>query len=167
MKRKSVNSINPYKQKKEELQIPLASVMNMHDFSSAGAMEEELMNHEICVARIPNLLERGFTHNVALVFKDGEGDVYSLGLIQHHGQLKNTQENMDALQEQSTDVVPDGERTGSVPEVQGGEREAGSGLSEPTGESGKGPIKTKYSEPVEYASELDQEAETFRNRKST
>lgn len=118
--------INPYKKDSEETKMPLMSTMTMFDFSSGGAMEDELQYGEMCVARIPNLSPTGFTHNVALVYKDIKGDVYSMGMMAHHGILKNTKENNDALQEQSTGGVSGGERTESVPEVQSGEQSGGS-----------------------------------------
>jgi len=67
----------------------------MFDFSNGKAMERDMQKGEICVARIPNTEPLGFTHHVAIVYKDDLGYVYSVGMNQHHGELKDTKENSE------------------------------------------------------------------------
>lgn len=123
---------NPYKSTPKGLTKPLVSTMAMHDFSSGGAMEEELMPNEICVARIPNLLPTGFTHNVALVYKDDDSNVYSAAMLPHHGVLKNTEENRDVtVQIKSPRGVSEDQRTTGTQEVHEGSKTGGTGQGKP------------------------------------
>ena len=158
----SVNS--PYKEDKAELP-PIVSKMPMYDFSSAHAMEQELMREEMCIARIPNNDDLGYTNHVAFVYKDEDDKVYSAPLMQHHGTLKPTKENANAIQEQSPDGAHAEERTSDLREVSSGEQSSRNESSESTGESGE----TYYSEHIvgrDYPEDNQPKAATtFRNRK--
>jgi len=104
----------------------------LYDFSSNSGMEKDLMPGEWCFARIPNVSPKGFTHVVALVFKDKYGDIFSIPAQQHHGEMQDTKENRDAIQEQSTNGVPLRERAGSGPEIREGEQKSGNINGEPS-----------------------------------
>lgn len=69
------------------------------------------MRNELLVARIPNPRPAGFTHDVALVYKDDQDRVYSIQLMQHHGELKDTPENMEFFNGERKNA-PDGENKG-------------------------------------------------------
>lgn len=80
---------NPYKQIKQGVNAPLILSVAMHDFLDAAAVESELVPEELCIARIPNTQPIGYIHHVALVYKNLEGEVFSLTMAQHHATLKD------------------------------------------------------------------------------
>jgi len=149
-------------QKEEVEKPPLFSKIPIEDFESAHDMEQGLLAYELLVARRPNHSNLGFTHHVALVYKDGDGCVYSCAMLPHSGVLKQTKENADVIQKQSTGRAPEAERTGSVRQVPERESEGGSGHSEPTGESGeRDDYWSDYIQPIKP----EDKAQAFRNRK--
>lgn len=160
---------NPYeKEPKKGGQMPILSRLPVYEFSSAKAMEEELQPFETCIAKIPNHESTGYIEHVALVYKDGEDNVYSSVMMQHNGQLKE----QDDVQEQSTNGTLEEEQSGSVREVQGGEHSTGSKSGESTGKSGES--ADYYSEEIrnrdypEYSSQSEtKSATTFKSRKPT
>lgn len=99
---------NPYLKKPKTPDI--VHYCELHDFTTNASIEKELLPGEMCFARIPNTSPLGMTHHVAMVFKDrASGDIFSIPAIQHHGVLKDTKENRDALDEQEPtkeQVVP-------------------------------------------------------------
>lgn len=106
----------------------------MHDFDNAQQMERDLLEGEFTMARIPNTDKVGFTHHVAIAYKDKVGDVYTCAMMQHHGELKDTKENENAFQKQSSDEI-------SV------QPEARSGEGVPRETSDKGPETARKSGP--------------------
>ena len=89
---------NPYLKKPVTTSQPILSRVPIHDFPDPYTMERDMLPFELVVARIPNTKPTGFTHHVALVYKDDMDRVYSLQLLQHHGELKETPENKEFLQ---------------------------------------------------------------------
>ena len=80
---------NPYLAKKPQIEAPLVLKVPMYDFKNAVQVETDLMEEELCIARIPNTTsETGYINHTALVYKDKNGDVYSVVMVQHHGELK-------------------------------------------------------------------------------
>lgn len=81
---------NPYLTKSEgKSQAPLILRVPMHDFESGEHMEAELLPEEMCFARIENKSQpTGYTHHVALVYKNSKEEVFSLTMAQHHGEMK-------------------------------------------------------------------------------
>ncbi len=120
---------NPYK-KVTPGKVPVIMRVPMFDFSSNTGMEEELENKELCIARIPNTIELGFTHHVALVYKDDKGDVYSISMVQHNGVLKDTKENRDAISVKIPDEIPVQSGTRSSGEIRKREQSSGDGHGE-------------------------------------
>lgn len=96
-----MNSENPYMNqgyhKKNQSKAPLIFRLPIHDFEDARDLENSLLPFECCVARIRNPRPTGFTHDVAIVYKDDLDRVYSLQMYQHHGELKDTLENRKLL----------------------------------------------------------------------
>lgn len=124
---------NPYIKSPKSKKEPLIIRFPIHDFESGAHMEQELIPYEACMARIPNLTQEGFTHHVALVYKDGNGNVYSTAMMQHNGMLKETQENYNAIQIKGSASLLSDKQTGSSEEVRPGQRESGglTGQGEP------------------------------------
>lgn len=60
----------------------------MYDFKDPQSVENDLMPEELCIAKIPNTDPTGYTHHVALTYKSIDGDVMSLTMAQHHGEVK-------------------------------------------------------------------------------
>ena len=116
---------NPYIKNPKSSKEPLILRVPIHDFDSGSHMEQELIPYEQCYARIPNLTQEGFTHHVALVYKDGNGNIFSIAAMQHQGTLKETKENYDAFQKQSTESLLDSKQAGSSEEVRDGQRGGG------------------------------------------
>jgi len=89
---------------------PLVLKAPMYDFKDGAEMEAELLSEELCVARIPNTTaEIGYTHHVALVYKNEVGDVFSTTMAQHNGVLKEgTAEHFAAedKKEQEKEPIP-------------------------------------------------------------
>lgn len=104
---------NPYLQKRpgkvDGAGMPLLVKLPIHDFRDAHHLEAELLRYEQVIARIPNPRATGFTHNVALVYKDDMDRVYSLQMMQHHGVLKDTPENAELFAKKVKGEAPDGE----------------------------------------------------------
>jgi hypothetical protein len=94
-----VDEQNPYKKRRKSQGDtgPILARLPTHYFQSAGDMERELYKYEACVALMPNSQPLGFEFHAAIVYKDGDNKVYSVGLTQHHGLLKDTKENKEAL----------------------------------------------------------------------
>jgi len=89
---------NPYLKKPEDKpKVPLVMRLPMYDFEDGHTMEAQLLLGECCFARMKNTKPTGFSHHVALVYKDEEGKVYSIGAVQHNGELKDTLENHKIL----------------------------------------------------------------------
>ena len=82
----------------------------MHDFESAEQMDADLVTEELCIGRIPNVTQKfGYTHHIALVYKSTEGEVMSLTMAQHSGELKpGTLESMkeDKKEAQRKEPLP-------------------------------------------------------------
>ena len=94
---------NPYltkdKNKANGSKVPVMPLMRIptYEFKDNLQMENDLMRFELCVALKPNPRTKGFEKDAAIVYKDGEGNVYSVGLMQHNGVLKDTVENQETL----------------------------------------------------------------------
>jgi hypothetical protein len=99
---------NPYirKRKTQKEKGPIIARLPHHYFKDGGEMERELLPYEACIAHMKNSRPEGFEEHVALVCKDGDGKVYSLGMVQHHGLLKDTKENQDAIKNLAQTSVP-------------------------------------------------------------
>jgi hypothetical protein len=80
---------------------PVLARLPQHYFEDGAAMERELIKYELTMAMMPNTQPLGFPFHAALVYKDGEGKVYSCGFSQHHAILKDTPENQKALKPDS------------------------------------------------------------------
>lgn len=83
-----MNTENPYLKKKSQSLAPLIFRVPMHDFESGEQVDADLLPEEMCVARIPNSQDLGYTHHVALVYKSLDGEVFSMTLAQHDGDVK-------------------------------------------------------------------------------
>lgn len=81
---------NPYfNKKKGGVETPLMLKVPLYDFNNNVQVETDLLPEELCIARIPNTTSKtGYTHHVAIVYKDSIGDIYSIPMVQHHGELK-------------------------------------------------------------------------------
>jgi len=100
---------NPYNKKKLESKAPMILRVPMHDFDSPEQVDTELLPEELCIARMPNSKPLGYVDHVALVYKSLEGEVFSLTMAQHHGELKpGTAEHFKKLDEEelSKDALP-------------------------------------------------------------
>lgn len=109
--------VNPYLNKsKGASSAPFILRVSMHDFKSAEDMEAELELEELCIGRIPNVSQPfGYTHHTALVYKSVEGEVFSLTLAQHSGEMKpGTLESYKKVEAQETkkDSFPQGKLFG-------------------------------------------------------
>jgi len=162
-KRKSVS------QPKSDEKAPMLAKLPIYNFSSNAAMEQELMRYETCFAVIPNNEPTGFENHAALVFKDGDDNVYSIPAYQHNGKLKNTKENMNAIQEQGTNGTSQEERADTVRPDDGEQQERRNGLGELAGESyidspGAEEIRDRIDAAGREALPINQ-TQTFRGRK--
>lgn len=115
-----MNAGNPYLRDRNRLNTgsPLLLKAPLYDFDSAEKAESELLPEELCIARIPNTKPHGFTHHVALLYKDEYGDVYSVGMAQHNGEIKDGTLEVIKKQEEeeeTKDPLPDlkGDQNGS------------------------------------------------------
>lgn len=98
---------NPYLKSSGGVKAPLVFRLPVFDFESGAEVEQQLLRGEACAARIPNPRVTGFVQDVALVFKDEKDRVYSIPFVQHHGVLKETEENMQALFGKDGKPLPD------------------------------------------------------------
>lgn len=105
-----MNPNNPYLKKKPQIETPLMLKVPMYEFDNPKHVEAEMLEEELCIARIPNTTSpTGYTHHVALVYKDKQGDVYSMAMVQHHGELKDGTEEV-ATAFKTTNIEPEPEK---------------------------------------------------------
>lgn len=90
---------NPYQSEPAKIKGagPILAKLPMFEFKDIHELEQQLLRGEVCIAKIENPRPAGFLYDVALVYKDEEDRVYSLQLMQHHGELKDTQENREIM----------------------------------------------------------------------
>ena len=109
-----MNTKNPYMGKQSSKLAPFLLKVPLYNFKNPRDVEQSLETEELCIAKIPNSKDLGYTHIVAIVYKDNEGDVFSLPLVQHHGELKEGTDEamrihsaMEVKEDLSKDPLPE------------------------------------------------------------